>query len=56
VRAVTTCDLLVLGKADFCRILRDHEQFAHAVTNIVRERYNRVVAAEQLLAAKPAGA
>jgi glucose-6-phosphate 1-dehydrogenase len=55
VRATTPCDLLVLGKADFCRILREHEQFAHAITDIVRERYDRVVAAAQLLAAKPAG-
>jgi CRP-like cAMP-binding protein len=53
VRAATTCDLLVLGKADFSRILRDHEQFAHAVTDIVRERYDRTVAAHQLMAAKP---
>ena len=55
VRAATPCDLLVLGKADFCRILRDHEQFAHAIAEIVRERYDRVVAAEHLMAAKPAG-
>jgi glucose-6-phosphate 1-dehydrogenase len=55
VRATTPCDLLVLDKADFCRILRDHEQFAHAITDIVRERYDRVVAAAQLMSAKPPG-
>jgi hypothetical protein len=44
----------VLDKADFGRILRDHEQFAHAITEIVRERYDRVVAMAQLMSAKPA--
>src|SRR5262249_32694785 len=31
VRAKTLCDLFVLEKADFSRILRDHHQFAHAM-------------------------
>ncbi len=49
VRAKTACDLLVLDKADFSRILRDHQQFADAIRQIARERYNKSVAAEQLM-------
>ncbi|MCI0456854.1 MAG: cyclic nucleotide-binding domain-containing protein, partial [Gemmataceae bacterium] len=50
VRAKTACDLFVLEKADFSRILRDHQQFAHALKEIARERYDRAVAAENLMA------
>ncbi len=40
VRARTSCDLFVLDKADFSRILRDSPQFAQAVQQVARERYN----------------
>jgi glucose-6-phosphate 1-dehydrogenase len=50
VRAKTACDLFVLGRADFGRILREHPQFAHKIETIARERYHKAVAAEQLLA------
>jgi CRP-like cAMP-binding protein len=50
VRAKTLCDLFVLDKADFCRILRDHHQFAEAIGEVARERYQKSVATEQLLA------
>ena len=50
VRAKTTCDLFVLDKADFSRILRDHPQFAHAIKKVARERYNKTVGTEQLMA------
>jgi glucose-6-phosphate 1-dehydrogenase len=50
VRAKTMCDLFVLDKSDFCRILRDQQQFAQAVKDIALERYNRKVAVEQLMA------
>jgi glucose-6-phosphate 1-dehydrogenase len=50
VRAKTPCDLFVLDKADFSRILRDHPQFAQAMKEIARERYKKSVAAEQLMA------
>jgi glucose-6-phosphate 1-dehydrogenase len=50
VRAKDTCDLFVLDKADFARILRDHPQLAEAVLKIARDRYRRDVAAEQLTA------
>jgi glucose-6-phosphate 1-dehydrogenase len=50
VRAKDTCDLFVLDKADFARILRDHPQLTQAVLQIARERYRRDVAPEQLTA------
>jgi CRP-like cAMP-binding protein len=49
VRAKTPCDLFVLDKADFSRILRDQQQFAQAITDIARERYQKAVAPEQLM-------
>jgi glucose-6-phosphate 1-dehydrogenase len=49
VRAKTVCDLFVLGRAEFMRILRDHQQFASAIKEIARERYQRVVSSEQLI-------
>jgi glucose-6-phosphate 1-dehydrogenase len=50
VRAKTACDLFVLDKADFSRILRDHQQFAGAIKEIARARYNRPVDTGDLLA------
>ncbi len=50
VRAKTLCDLFVLEKADFSRILRDHQQFAVAIKEIARERYNRPVDTHHLMA------
>jgi len=50
VRARTPCDLFVLDKAAFGRILRDHQQFAKAIMGIARERYNKAVTTEQLIA------
>jgi glucose-6-phosphate 1-dehydrogenase len=40
VRARTSCDLFVLDKASFSRILRDNPQFADKVQQVARERYN----------------
>ncbi len=40
VRAKTSCDLFVLDKADFDRILYDHPQFAQGVAMVARDRYN----------------
>jgi CRP-like cAMP-binding protein len=50
VRAKSACDLFVLEKADFSRILREHQQFAETIKQIARERYNKSVGAEQLMA------
>jgi glucose-6-phosphate 1-dehydrogenase len=52
VRAKTLCDLFVLDKATFSRILRDHPQFAEKIRQIAAERYKRVVEPGQLMAAK----
>jgi glucose-6-phosphate 1-dehydrogenase len=51
VRAKTPCDLFVLDKSDFSRILQDHLQFAQAIKQIALERYNKTVGMEQLVAA-----
>ncbi len=48
VRARTSCDLFVLEKSDFGRILREHPQFAEAITQIARDRYNKAIEAEAL--------
>ncbi len=49
VRAKTLCDLFVLEKADFSRILREQPQFADKVMKVAKERYNLVLAAEHLM-------
>jgi glucose-6-phosphate 1-dehydrogenase len=49
VRAKTLCDLFVLDKSDFSRILQDHLQFAQNIKQIALERYNKTVAMEQLM-------
>ena len=50
VRAKTSCDLFVLEKSDFSRILRDNPQFAKAVQQVARDRYNLNVHTETLIA------
>ena len=50
VRSRTTCDLFVLEKPDFLRILHDHRQFAESVCQIANERYNLALDPKQLLA------
>ena len=39
VRAATACNLFVLYKADFDRVLKDHPQFAGSLREIVKKRY-----------------
>jgi CRP-like cAMP-binding protein len=50
VRARTSCDLFVLDKSDFSRILRDSPQFAQAVQQVARDRYNLNVQTQTLIA------
>jgi hypothetical protein len=50
VRAKTLCDLFVLEKDDFSRILQDYPQFAEGLMKVAQERYNVTVSAEQLMA------
>jgi len=47
--AKTQCDLFVLRKPDFQRILRDHRQFAETMTTVARERYDVAVSSEDLM-------
>ena len=49
VRARSRCDLFVLEKTDFARVLRDRPQFLKALTEIAMERYNVTVSAEKML-------
>ena len=49
-RAQTSCDLFVLDKADFSRILRDNPQFASAVQQVAKERYQVNVNTDALIA------
>lgn len=49
VRASNLCDLFVLSKADFSRILREHPQFAENMTQIAKERYDLTVSMDDLL-------
>ncbi len=50
VRAKTSCDLFVLEKADFSRILRDNPRFAEAVQQVAKERYKVDVQTDALIA------
>jgi glucose-6-phosphate 1-dehydrogenase len=47
IRAKTYCDLFVLDKADFNKVLRDHPQFASSILEIARTRYKVSVPVEQ---------
>ncbi len=49
IRAKSACNLFVLGRADFCRILRDHPHFAQVITEMAQERYQKWVSPDQLL-------
>jgi glucose-6-phosphate 1-dehydrogenase len=50
IRAKTSCDLFVLDKSDFSRILRDNPAFANAVQQVAKERYSVNVATSALIA------
>jgi glucose-6-phosphate 1-dehydrogenase len=47
IRAATYCELFVLDKADFNRVLRDHPQFAQTILDAAQSRYKVKVGAEQ---------
>jgi glucose-6-phosphate 1-dehydrogenase len=42
IRAGTLCDLFVLSRADFERVLQDHPRFAESLRQAVQTRYGRV--------------
>jgi glucose-6-phosphate 1-dehydrogenase len=48
--ARTGCDLFVLDKADFQRILHEHPQFADGVAKVAKERYDVSVSPQSLSA------
>lgn len=48
--ARTQCDLFVLNRNEFSKILRDHRQLADTVTKVAKERYNLIVSSAQLTA------
>jgi len=50
VRCRTACDLFVLEKPAFLRILHDHHQFVESVCKIAKERYNITLDPQALLA------
>jgi CRP-like cAMP-binding protein len=43
VKALCQCDLLVLEKSAFCRIMQENPQFADSVIALSQERYNITV-------------
>jgi glucose-6-phosphate 1-dehydrogenase len=49
VRATTPCNLFVLERADFSRILRDHSRFAKTIKEIASTRYHATVSEEHLI-------
>jgi CRP-like cAMP-binding protein len=49
VKAKTSCDLFVLSKAVFSRILRDHPQFADNMMQVAKERYDLRLSMTDLL-------
>ena len=53
VRAKTHCDLFVLERSDFSRILREHQQFADAITQTALDRYHKTVTTEALCRREP---
>jgi glucose-6-phosphate 1-dehydrogenase len=48
--AKTQCDLFVLKRADFSRVLRDHAQFADTMIKVAKERYDLTVSSAELTA------
>jgi len=49
VRAASYCDLYMLEKADFARVLRDRPQFLESLMEVASNRYNIAVHAESLM-------
>jgi glucose-6-phosphate 1-dehydrogenase len=51
VRTLTACDLFVLDRVDFSRLLRDQPQFVDPLVETARSRYHLTVAAEHVVGA-----
>ena len=52
VRAKTLCDLFVLSKKDFRRILQEHPQFANGMLQVAKERYDLALSVNELMASE----
>jgi glucose-6-phosphate 1-dehydrogenase len=46
IRAMTICDLFVLDKADFNRVLKDYPEFAGSLREVVKKRYKVEIGAK----------
>jgi glucose-6-phosphate 1-dehydrogenase len=53
VRAISDCDLFVLQKEDFLKLLAEQPRFKEAILEIVRTRYNLTLTPEQLKQEQP---
>jgi glucose-6-phosphate 1-dehydrogenase len=49
VRATTLCDLFIMRREDFNRVLMDHPQFAERVITVARQRYNLTIDKDELM-------
>ena len=49
VKTKERCDLFVLTKTDFIRILKDHHQFADMIIAVAKDRYDVAISKDQLL-------
>ena len=49
VRAITDCDVFVLAKSDFRKVLHDHPEFAKTIAETADARYQLAVKADQML-------
>ena len=47
--ATGQCDLFILEKSDFKRIMQDNPQFAEALCTLAKERYNVAVSSADLM-------
>jgi glucose-6-phosphate 1-dehydrogenase len=55
VKAKTQCDLFVLEKDEFSRILREYPQFAETLRGFATERYDIAVSCEELMSPSRSG-
>jgi CRP-like cAMP-binding protein len=49
VKTKILCNLFILHRSDFTRILNEHPKFADVITRVARERYEVIVTREELL-------
>lgn len=52
IKAKTLCDLFVMKRTDFVRILHDYPQFSDKIITVARKRYNLTVSRDELMASR----